>query len=175
METWVPKPAVCPSCFTPRWLLSGYTWRWLSKPSGSHFGVGAPPIFEPILVVGSGCSLGVWDFDPWPHDGPLVQAGIRFSSRLQFRSPICNFQPRLCCFRATCFQMHPCVNLSPRLRRQRWCHSRRSTPCQRPLRLARFADLQLTKCGFPGKRAALLFTADFLTHFLAWTNKELVS
>ena len=26
---------------------------------GSHFGVGAPPNFEPILVVGLGCSLGV--------------------------------------------------------------------------------------------------------------------
>ena len=27
----------------------------------------SPPIFEPILVVGLGCSLGVWDFDPWPY------------------------------------------------------------------------------------------------------------
>ena len=25
-------------------------WRWLSKPMGSHFGVGAPPILEPIFV-----------------------------------------------------------------------------------------------------------------------------
>ena len=32
--------------------------RWLSKPKGSHFGEGAPPILEPILVVGLGCSHG---------------------------------------------------------------------------------------------------------------------
>ena len=38
-----------------------------SKPTGSHFGVGAPLILEPILVVGLGCSLGVRDFDPWPY------------------------------------------------------------------------------------------------------------
>ena len=38
-----------------------------SKPMGFHFGVGVPPIFEPILVVGLGCSLGYdLDFDPWP-------------------------------------------------------------------------------------------------------------
>ena len=29
-----------------------------SKPMGSHIGAGAPPILEPILVVGLGCSLG---------------------------------------------------------------------------------------------------------------------
>ena len=29
-----------------------------SIPMGSHFGVGAPPILEPILVVGLGGSLG---------------------------------------------------------------------------------------------------------------------
>ena len=33
---------------------------------GSHFGVDAPPILEPILVVGLGCSLGAnRDFDPY--------------------------------------------------------------------------------------------------------------
>ena len=42
-------------------------WPWL-KPMGSHFGVAAPPILEPILVVGLvdvhwGYDL---DFDPWP-------------------------------------------------------------------------------------------------------------
>ena len=37
-----------------------------SKPMGSHFGVGAPPILEPILV-GLGCSPGVRAFDPWPY------------------------------------------------------------------------------------------------------------
>ena len=36
-------------------------WLWLSKPTGSHFGVDAPPILEPILV---GIALGVRDFDP---------------------------------------------------------------------------------------------------------------
>ena len=41
-----------------------------SKPMRSHFGVGAPPIFEPILV-GMGCSLTVRDFDPWPKDDRL--------------------------------------------------------------------------------------------------------
>ena len=30
-------------------------WLWLSKPMGSHFGIGAPPILEPILV-------GIWMF-----------------------------------------------------------------------------------------------------------------
>ena len=29
--------------------------------------VGAPPILEPMIVVGLGCSLGVRDFDPWPN------------------------------------------------------------------------------------------------------------
>ena len=40
------------------------TWLWVY-----HFGVGAPPILEPILVVGLGCSHGVgaFAFDPWPH------------------------------------------------------------------------------------------------------------
>ena len=43
-----------------------------SKPFwGSHFGwyVASPPILEPILVVGLGCSLGGYDvdFDPWPY------------------------------------------------------------------------------------------------------------
>ena len=33
------------------------------KPMGSHFGVDAPPILEPILVVGLGCSLGVRPMD----------------------------------------------------------------------------------------------------------------
>ena len=31
--------------------------------------VNSPPVLEPILVVGLGCSLGVLDFDPWPHNG----------------------------------------------------------------------------------------------------------
>ena len=32
------------------------------------FWVGAPPILEPILVVGLGCSLGgIRDFDKWPY------------------------------------------------------------------------------------------------------------
>ena len=35
---------------------------------GTIFGVGAPPILEPILVVGFGCSLGVrFGFCPWPY------------------------------------------------------------------------------------------------------------
>ena len=34
-----------------------------------HFGLGAPPILGPILVVGLGGSLGVRDFDPWPYIG----------------------------------------------------------------------------------------------------------
>ena len=35
---------------------------------GTHFGVGAPPILEPILV-GIGMCTGGYDlgFDPWPH------------------------------------------------------------------------------------------------------------
>ena len=35
---------------------------------GSHFGVGAPLIL--VFLVG-GCSLGVREFDPWPHGGGL--------------------------------------------------------------------------------------------------------
>ena len=35
------------------------------KPIGSHFGVGAPPILDPIFAVGLGCSLGVrFGFSP---------------------------------------------------------------------------------------------------------------
>ena len=30
--------------------------------------VNSPPILEPILVVGLGCSKGVRGFDPWPFD-----------------------------------------------------------------------------------------------------------
>ena len=55
-------------------------WPWLSKPMGSHLGVGAPPILEPILVgigmftggEGLGCSLGVREFDPWPYYTQLM-------------------------------------------------------------------------------------------------------
>ena len=36
-------------------------WQWLSKPMGSHFGVGAPPILEPILV-GIGMFAGGTEF-----------------------------------------------------------------------------------------------------------------
>ena len=35
-----------------------------------HFGVGAPPILEPVLV-GIGMFTGVLDFDPWPGQGPV--------------------------------------------------------------------------------------------------------
>ena len=52
---------------------------------GSHFGVGAPPILEPILV---GSSLGVRAFDPWPchpvsilllsqHGSGVLQSGLQ--------------------------------------------------------------------------------------------------
>ena len=36
----------CPARAAARHLM----WLWLSKPVGSHFGLGAPPILEPILV-----------------------------------------------------------------------------------------------------------------------------
>ena len=38
-----------------------------SKPMGSHFGVGAPLMLEPILAVGLGCSLGgmIWIWAPF--------------------------------------------------------------------------------------------------------------
>ena len=74
----------------PGLKLAGF-WLWVKTNGiGSHFGVGAPPILVylsgvrfgshfgwyigeftthfrlPNLVVGSGCSLGVQDFDPWP-------------------------------------------------------------------------------------------------------------
>ena len=46
-----------------------------SKPMGSHFGVGAPPILEPPILeptlVGIGMfTTGVRAFDPWPF--PLL-------------------------------------------------------------------------------------------------------
>ena len=61
---------------TPKWL-------WLSKPMGSHFGVGAPPIL--VFWWGLGCSLGVRDFDHC-HLGPSQNkvVDIRFpSNRLE--------------------------------------------------------------------------------------------
>ena len=39
-------------------------WPWVGAPMGSHFGVGAPPILEPILV-GIGMFTGV-RFGRWP-------------------------------------------------------------------------------------------------------------
>ena len=53
-------------------------WPWV-KPMGSHFGVGAPPILEPISVVGLGCSLGVHDFDPWPCGAALQNQALQRS------------------------------------------------------------------------------------------------
>ena len=38
-----------------------FIWLWVV----SHFGVGAPPILV-YFSGGSGCSLGVRAFDPWP-------------------------------------------------------------------------------------------------------------
>ena len=35
----------------------------------------SPPILEPVLVVGLGCSLGVRDFDPWPFQLPTNRVG----------------------------------------------------------------------------------------------------
>ena len=37
-----------------------------SKPMGSHFGAGAPPILEPILM-GIGMFTRGTGFDPWPY------------------------------------------------------------------------------------------------------------
>ena len=41
-----------------------------SKPMGCHFGVGAPPILEPILVeIESDVHWGYdLDFGPWPNE-----------------------------------------------------------------------------------------------------------
>ena len=47
------------------------TLRWV-KTNGIPFWLGlvnSPPILEPILVLGLGCSLGVRDFDPCPCRG----------------------------------------------------------------------------------------------------------
>ena len=42
-------------------------WLWLSKPFWDPtFGVGAPPILEPIVVRIGMFAGGVRDFDPWP-------------------------------------------------------------------------------------------------------------
>ena len=58
-----------------------------SKPM-VPFWIGAPPILEPILVVGLGCSLGVRDFDPMLMIGsqvrfcpPTFQRGVGPSAR----------------------------------------------------------------------------------------------
>ena len=39
---------------------------WLWVETNGTFGVGAPPILEPMLV-GVGMFTGVRDFDPWPY------------------------------------------------------------------------------------------------------------
>ena len=45
------------------WAFAKYLGGCGSTPMGSHFGVGAPPILEPILVgIHWGYDL---DFDPW--------------------------------------------------------------------------------------------------------------
>ena len=43
--------------------------------------LGAPPILEPILVVGLGCSLGVRGVDPWPYHPPTQGGTVRGSGR----------------------------------------------------------------------------------------------
>ena len=49
-----------------------------SKPMGSHFGIGAPPI-----SCGWGCSLGVRGFDPWPCGKPAPAWQARDSPPLR--------------------------------------------------------------------------------------------
>ena len=44
----------------------GDRWPWVKTNGIPFWLVGAPPILEPILVVGLGCSVGVRGFDPWP-------------------------------------------------------------------------------------------------------------
>ena len=56
----------------PRWVpLLIHPHGCGSKPMGSHFGVGAPPILEPILVGIGMFTGGVRGFDPWPHANEL--------------------------------------------------------------------------------------------------------
>ena len=60
------------------------TWLWV-KANGTILKVfGAPPILEPILVVGlnrmfTGFGLTDLDFDPWPH----TQSALRPPPRLR--------------------------------------------------------------------------------------------
>ena len=50
-------------------------WVAVGQNQWYHFGIGAPPVLEPILVVGLGCSLGYdLDLDPWP--GCLVSMAL---------------------------------------------------------------------------------------------------
>ena len=57
-RSWTPEAGEPP---LPFW------WLWVKTVLDPILGlVNSPPILEPILVVGLGCSLGVRDFDPWP-------------------------------------------------------------------------------------------------------------
>ena len=85
-----------PLCFGTRelpWLLRlvRSMWLWVKTNGIPFWLVGAPPILEPILVVGLGCSLGVraLDFDHHSHVSIAQwrQAKIREQVREVMRRP----------------------------------------------------------------------------------------
>ena len=76
-----------------------------------HFGVGAPPILEPILVVGLGCSNQTgydFDIDPWPNEHSEARSDmLKFQGPGRMRrclhQPLC---PRLGKLLARASQLH---------------------------------------------------------------------
>ena len=69
------------------WLGLSLTNLHGSKPFWYHFGMGAPPILEPILVVGLGCSLGDnRGFDPWPVEKARCRPSRRLPCWLPFKT-----------------------------------------------------------------------------------------
>ena len=61
----VLRPALRPRQLEDRLCLFQYGCG--SKPMGSHFGVGAPPILEPIFLGIGMFTGGERNFDPWPY------------------------------------------------------------------------------------------------------------
>ena len=67
------RSPVCPTTGARSWRLGERSMACcpLHRQVAVGFGVGAPPILEPILVVGLGGSQGVPTFDPWKKLGEL--------------------------------------------------------------------------------------------------------
>ena len=63
--------------------MAGFMWLWLSKPMGSHFGVGAPPI---LVYVGGDWDVH-WGYGVLTHGHMVVSAKIDFPSQFPTQLP----------------------------------------------------------------------------------------